>query len=407
LTALRVALFTDSLHETNGLGTLCREHAAYAQERDLPFLCVSGGPATSFTQSGGSARLQLQRGAWSVHVDAGVLCDPLIFRHLGVAVERLRAFRPDLVHITGPGDVSLLGVCAANLLGVPTMATWHTNFHEYAQRRVETWLGVLPRWLRDSAAHAAGGVTLRTVLSFYKVSHFLAAPNQSMVDLLTERTNRLTFLMAHGVDTSRFIPDPGRHGDRPFTIGYVGRLSPEKNVRALAEMERQLLARGESTFRFTVVGDGSEREWLQRHMRTAEFPGILHGPALAAAFSGMDAFVFPSLTDTFGLVILEAMSAGVPVIVNPDTGVRAGVVDGVDGFHAHDFAASLQRLMHAPDTRAAMGRAARAHACARAWPGVFDDLYRIYHEGLSAQQTRRRMPTPRYDRAPSFATLWR
>lgn len=407
MAALRVALFTDSFHETNGLGTLCRQYVTFAQERDLPLLCVCGGPATRVTRTGGVERLQLRRGVCAFHVDADVLYDPLFFRHVGVAVERLRAFRPDLVHITGPGDVSLVGVCAASLLGVPTVATWHTNFHEYAQRRVEAWTGVLPRVLRNAAASAAGAVTLRTVLSFYRTCHFLAAPNQSMADALAERTKRPTFLMAHGVDTSRFVPGTENRGDRPFTIGYVGRLSPEKNVRALVEVERQLLARGESGFRFSVVGDGSEREWLRRHMRTAEFPGLLHGPALAAAFAGMDAFVFPSLTDTFGLVILEAMSAGVPVIVSPATGARAGVVDGVDGFYSDDFAASLQRLMHDSDTRVAMGKAARAHACARSWPGVFDDLYRIYHEGLAAEQTRRRMPTPRYDRAPSLTTLWR
>lgn len=407
MAALRVALFTDSFHETNGLGTLCRQYVTYAQERDLPLLCVCGGPATRVTRTGGVERLQLRRGVCAFHVDADVLYDPLFFRHVGVAVERLRAFRPDLVHITGPGDVSLVGVCAANLLGVPTVATWHTNFHEYAQRRVEAWTGILPQVLRRAAASAAGVLTLRTVLSFYRTCHVLAAPNQSMVDLLAERTNRPTFLMAHGVDTSRFVPERGSRANRPFTIGYVGRLSPEKNVRMLVELQRRLLSSGESAFRFVVVGDGSERSWLQHHMPHAAFPGILHGPALAAAFAGMDAFVFPSLTDTFGLVILEAMSAGVPVIVNPVTGARAGVVDGVDGFHSEDFAASLRRLMHAPNIRAAMGEAARAHACARSWSGVFDDLHRIYHEGLAAEQTRRRMPTAKYDRAPSFATLWR
>jgi len=407
LSDLRVALFTDSFHETNGVGTLCREYASYAKERDLPFLFAYGGTETRYAQSGQVGEQQLRRGALSFHVDSDVLCDPLLTRHLAIAVARLREFRPHLVHVTGPGDLSLLGVWAANLLGIPTIATWHTNVHEYVYRRLKARPGLLPNLLSDGIATAASEVTLWTVLNFYKISHFLAAPNQGMVDMLAERTNRPAFLMAHGVNTTLFTPARRTSGEKSFNIGYVGRLSPEKNVRALVDLERQLLARGESNFRFTVVGEGSERAWLETHLRTAEFPGLLRGPALATAFANMDAFVFPSLTDTFGLVILEAMSSGVPAIVSPDTGVKAGVLDGVDGFHPLDFASSVLRLMHSPQTRAIMGGTARAHACSRAWPGVFDDFQRIYREGLASEQTRRRMPTPKYDQAPSLATLWR
>lgn len=267
-------------------------------------------------------------------------------------------------------------------------------------------LGFLPDALSSRVANRASHATLWAVLNFYKISHFLAAPNQSMVDMLAKRTNRPTFLMRHGVDTKLFTPGRRNCGDKHFTIGFVGRLSPEKNVRALVELARALLAGGESRFRFTVIGEGSERAWLQDHLRNAEFPGILKGMDLATAFANMDTFVFPSVTDTFGLVILEAMSSGVPVIVSPETGARAGVQDGVDGFCTHDFAASVRSLMHSPETRAIMGGAARAHACAAAWPGVFDDVYRIYREGLASEQTRRRMPTPKFGR-PSLASPWR
>lgn len=138
MSSLRVAFFTDSLHETNGVGTLCREYLTYAKERDLPFLCAFGGAETGFAQSGPVGELQLRRGALSFHVDSDVLCDPLFTRHLPLAVARLREFRLGLVHVTGPGDVSLLGVWAANLIGVPTVASWHTNVHQYAERRFES-----------------------------------------------------------------------------------------------------------------------------------------------------------------------------------------------------------------------------------------------------------------------------
>jgi glycosyltransferase involved in cell wall biosynthesis len=99
----------------------------------------------------------------------------------------------------------------------------------------------------------------------------------------------------------------------------------------------------------------------------------------------MDAFVFPSRTDTFGLVILEAMASGVPVILAPETGERVGIEDGVSGFLSEDFAVSLQRLMHDLPLRLAMSGAARKLANRKSWHVVFEQLYRTYAEGLTIE----------------------
>jgi glycosyltransferase involved in cell wall biosynthesis len=99
----------------------------------------------------------------------------------------------------------------------------------------------------------------------------------------------------------------------------------------------------------------------------------------------MDAFVFPSRTDTFGLVVLEAMASGVPVVVSPDTGLRAGVQHGVTGFHAgdlHSFTRSILHLMKDESARREMGSAARDFACSKTWSSVFEQLYRTYEAGL-------------------------
>jgi glycosyltransferase involved in cell wall biosynthesis len=276
------------------------------------------------------------------------------------------------------------------------VASWHTNLHEYSYRRLQTRCSFLPETLREAVSSGAEKGTLWAVTKWYKLAHFLAAPNQEMVDYLAQATGRPVYLMAHGVNTKLFAPERRNRKDPRFCIGYVGRLTPEKNVRALADLERNLLATGERDFRIVLVGEGSEREWLRANLRTAELTGVLRDEALATAFANMDAFVFPSATDTFGLVILEAMSSGVPVIVRPETGVRAGVIDGQDGFLSRDFAASVRYLMQCKTTRCRMGATARRHACSRSWSGVFDDLHRIYHDGLESEATRRRMPTPRF-----------
>ena len=113
----------------------------------------------------------------------------------------------------------------------------------------------------------------------------------------------------------------------PFTLGFVGRLSIEKNVHQLAVIHDELLAQGITNFRFLIIGHGQEGVWMQERMTHASFPGVLHGEALSQAYASMDLFVFPSHTDTFGNVVLEALASGVPAIVTPDGGPRYIVRD--------------------------------------------------------------------------------
>jgi glycosyltransferase involved in cell wall biosynthesis len=101
----------------------------------------------------------------------------------------------------------------------------------------------------------------------------------------------------------------------------------------------------------------------------------------------MDVFVFPSRTDTFGLVLLEALASGVPVVVSPETGVRVGVRHGITGFHAEDLNSFTQSVLHLMKSEAVhreMSCAAREFACSKTWCGVFEQLYRTYETGLEA-----------------------
>ena len=299
-------------------------------------------------------------------------------------VDRLHAFKPDLLHITAPGDVGILGVWVAHTMQLPSVASWHTNLHEYLARRMDRLLSFAPKSLRIRMAHFVETQTLRGLLRFYKSARFTLAPNQTMVNLLQQRLGRPSFLMQHGVDLNQYSPGPERSDpNQPFCIGYVGRLTAEKNVRLFAELDRKLRAAGEQNYQFLIVGDGGQQRWLQSNLQSAEMPGVLRGAELAAAYQRMDCFVFPSLTDTFGLVILEAMASGVPVILSPETGARVGVQDGVSGLLSQDFTTSLQHLMHDIPVRLAMGRAARKLALTNSWDVVFEQLYETYAQGLA------------------------
>src|SRR5262249_38051859 len=157
------------------------------------------------------------------------------------------------------------------------------------------------------------------------------------IELLRSRTGRACHLMQRGVDTELFSPSRSKRSGEAFVIGYAGRLSPEKDVRMLVEIADRLRAEGFG-FRFLIAGEGSWRAWLREHLPEAEMPGVLGREALADAYARMDVFVFPSRTDTFGNVILEAMASGVPPIISGQGGPKYLVEDGVTGCIASDVA---------------------------------------------------------------------
>jgi len=388
--APRVALFTDTFFEPNGVATLSRQFSAFARARSLPLLIVRGSQQTRFTQDGSVQTQELKRGFASFALDMDLRCDPLLFRHKELILDRLREFKPDLVHMTGPGDIGFLALWLSHTLHIPLVASWHTNLHEYLAKRLDRALNVLPEKIRHGASALIENQSLRALLRFYKTARFTLAPNQMLVNRLHASTGNPSFLMHHGVDLSGFHPiSRARNQDRPFCIGYVGRLTTEKNVRFMAEVESRLIAAGEQNFKFLIVGEGGQQKWLQTHLRRAELTGVLRGEQLLAAYNQMDAFVFPSRTDTFGLVILEAMATGLPVILAPETGQRIGIEDGISGFHSEDFAASLQLLMHNPALRESMSRAARKFANTNGWDQVFEHLYETYAGGIALSNRQR------------------
>jgi phosphatidylinositol alpha 1,6-mannosyltransferase len=380
-------LFTDSFDEANGVATVSQQFAQFARARQLPFACVRAGERTRTLCEGSVSHLELKRSHASFPLDKDLSCDPLLSRYKGRVVEQLGLFQPDLVHITGPGDFGVLGFWVAHCLRVALVASWHTNLHEYAARRLEKLLGFAPRGWRQGLAGAAERWSLGACTRFYRLARFTMAPNALMVDLLRAKTGRPSYLMAHGVDTERFTPARRTRAGGPFRIGYVGRLTPEKNVRALVELEKNLIASGARDFVVLAVGEGGEREWLRTHLRFGDLPGVLRGDQLADAVASMDAFVFPSQTDTFGLVMLEAMASGVPVISRPVTAAGVGITDGLNGLAAEDFTHSVLSLMGNEPMRRDIGSAARRFACSHAWGGVFERLYETYAAGLDGVGT--------------------
>jgi phosphatidylinositol alpha 1,6-mannosyltransferase len=381
----RIAYFTDVFYEANGVGTFSREFERFANRRRLPFFVVHAGSETRLRKDLVVTALELRRSPLSFPLDRELTCDPLLTRHKKLVMKHLSSFRPDLVHITGPGDVGILGAWVANSLKLPLIASWHTNLQEYAEKRLHQFLAFVPNRVRRKIASAAERRSMDALIRFYRMARLVMTPNPDMLDLLSRRTGKPAVLMHHGVDTALFNPERRNRPNGPFTLGYVGRLTPEKNVRALVGIEQALLDGGLEDFRMVLVGDGSEQRWLKTHLRRAEFPGILRGPELARTFADLDVFLFPSGTDTFGLVVLEAMASGVPAIVPLGSGPAHQVRSGQTGFLAatsSDFAQFILTLKNDPVLHLRMRKAAREHALSASWDAVFTGIYNSYESVL-------------------------
>jgi len=188
--------------------------------------------------------------------------------------------------------------------------------------------------------------------------------------------------MPRGVDAELFNPTKRMRTseDRETVLGFVGRLSVEKNVTLLARVQQELEQRGLANFHFLIVGHSAEEAWLRERLTRAEFTGVLKGEALAQAYANMDLFVFPSHTDTFGNVVLEALASGVPAIVTPDGGPCTIVHDGETGRVVADeeFSAAIAGILADPARHEAMRRGSREFALTMSWDAVFEDIYTAY-----------------------------
>jgi glycosyltransferase involved in cell wall biosynthesis len=234
-------------------------------------------------------------------------------------VERIRELKPDAVHIATEGPIGHAARKACARFNIKFTTSYHTQFPEYVRLRVP--------------------VPLR--LSYCYLRHFHGAASRTMVATRTlrQRLRRQGFrnlvLWSRGVDTELFRPRAKDFLQAPRPIHmYVGRVAVEKNLEAFVGLKL-----AGSKF---VVGDGPDRERLMRAYPDVHFVGAKFGEDLAAHVAAADVFVFPSRTDTFGLVLLEAMASGVPVAAYPVTGPIDVVTPGKTGVLDEDLEVAIK-----------------------------------------------------------------
>lgn len=294
-------------------------------------------------------------------------------------------FRPDLVHSATEFVVGRMGRAAARRLGIPFCTSYHTDFARYTAEYGVPWL--------------RGPVT-RAIAAFHQSAARTFTPSAPARDDLARLGVDRVEVWGRGVDVEQFHPRmrslaarEGFHVGGAFTFVHVGRLAPEKHVDCLLdafiEVEASLPP---GSVRLVIAGSGPSLPALRaRATAGVSFLGTLdRARALPALYASADAFLFSSTTETLGLVILEAMASGTPVIATPAGGVAENLRDGENGLafpprDARACAAAMRRLIGDPALVTRLRTGARAHAERRSWDAELDRLDASYREVLSSR----------------------
>lgn len=303
----------------------------------------------------------------------------------GRARQELEAFRPDIMHIAVPDLLGYRALRFGQRTKLPIVASYHTRYENYL-----TYYGL-------GALHRPVSAYLKW---FYGSCRELYAPSASMVETLqADGISTQIRLWSRGVDTESFHPARrssawrSKHGvaDDELVICFVSRLVREKELDTVVDVLKGL-QRFNVAHRSVIVGDGPDRSVLENRLPDSVFTGFLVGDELAQAYASSDIFLFPSDTETFGNVTLEAMASGLVTVCADACGSRSLVVPGVTGFlakprHSQEFVEYIQRLANDAALRDQMRAAARQRSLEFSWDGAMAKLLSYYRALLGAPTT--------------------
>lgn len=295
------------------------------------------------------------------------------------AKEALRLYNPDLVHVATPDFTGCQVLLYCKQRKIPVVASYHTHFTSYFayynMHIFELWGWAYLRWFYANVEHSY-------------------VPSQSMAEELHRKgfKNNLR-IWARGIETDKFHPgcrsmswrqSLGVHDDE-ILVGFVSRLVTEKEMFTLRNVFAKLS--NHPKIKTIIVGEGPEREPMQQALPDTIFTGHLKGADLSRAYASMDIFMFPSLSETFGNVTLEAMACGVPAVVADAQGNRSLVRNDYNGFlvtprHTREFVERILWLANNHEDRQKFANNALEFATSFTWDRIFGDLLNNYESAL-------------------------
>lgn len=371
---MRIALFTETfLPKVDGIVTRLRHTIEHLERNGDRVLVIA--PEGGLTEYKGAKIYGIPGMSLPLYPELKLALPPLGTKN---AIEE---FQPDLIHVVNPAFLGVGGIYYAKTMNIPLVASYHTH---------------LPQYLHHYGLGALEGLLWELLKAAHNKAQLNLCTSSAMVKELVNHGIERVDLWQRGVDTDMFQPHLASAQMRSrLTQGnpqdplllYVGRVSAEKQIDQIKPVLEAM-----PQARLAIVGDGPNRDALEAHFAGTKtnFVGYLQGLELAAAFASADAFVFPSRTETLGLVLLEAMAAGCPVVAARSGGIPDIVTDGVNGylFEPDDPDGAItatKSLLAATQAREELRLNARHEAEQWGWAAATKQLQSYYRMVLRAE----------------------
>lgn len=372
---MRLAIFTDTFEpDVNGVARTLGRWVSYLRKQGVPVLVFAPDPLRPHGDK-----------APSHDVERFISLPFLLYPECRLALpnpihirKQLEAFKPTLVHVATPFNLGLCGVHYARKYNVPLIASYHTHFDQYLPFYNLQWMEKM-LW--------------KYMHWFHEDCRRIFVPSRSTLNDLTAKgwSSSKLDLWSRGIDTRQFHPLVDREswltkhgiGNDKYVVFYAGRLAPEKRVETALDAFSAFWAGGKRDVCMVIAGDGPSADCLKERCEQEGLPVYFAGfqPAdqLQRWYASADVFLFPSPTETFGNVVLEAMACGTPVITANEGGVTDSVEHMVSGItcasgDAADFCRSLELLYHDRELAESMGKRGLAHSIKQSWDYIFEQF---------------------------------
>lgn len=364
---MRIAIFTDTFYpDINGVARTLKRLTNFLESQNVTYKLFA--PDSDSSDYASSHMYRFKSLPFFLYPECR-----LALPNLQQAKEELQRFSPDLIHVATPFNVGLCGVYFSKKLNIPLVASYHTNFDDYLHYYNLPFLSKM-HW--------------KYMHWFHRTCKKIFVPSPATYHLLKQHGFTNLELWPRGVDCQLFHPFYDQAAvkkqycqpQETYLLTYVGRLAPEKDLHTLLAAARSLPPELNKQIQWLIIGDGPLRAELEAQAPVnMTFSGYLSGLPLAEAYAASDLFVFPSPTETFGNVVLEALASGTPVI-----GARAGGVQNIikpesTGLlckpgNVEEFSEAIQHLLTHEPLRKQMGMAGREYALTQSWNHKLENL---------------------------------
>lgn len=378
---MKIAIFTDTFYpDINGVAQTLKRLTNYLAEQKITYKVFA---PTSIVEEDLSCPIHRFK---SLPFFLYPECR-LAFPNLLEIKSIVQDFSPDLIHVATPFSIGLCGVYLAKKLNIPLVGSYHTNFDRYLQYYGMPYLSK---------------ITWKYMHWFHQPCEKLFVPSIDTYQQLKQHGFTNLEIFPRGVDCKLFHPHYDTAAVKSlyssqgkYLLTYVGRLAPEKDLETLLAVAKSIPAELNEKIQWLIIGDGPLREKLETQApNNVIFTGYLDGKYLAQAYSASDLFVFPSSTETFGNVVLEALASGIPVIGANSGGVKNIIKSGEIGIlctpgNVEEFTKAIIHLINNSPLRKQMGIAGRNYALTQSWNLIFEDLIWQYTKVIDEQNERK------------------